>query len=81
VKLFYLPRVYLKLLRRLFSPNYPSFCKICGRDVHDFIAPDDVWSKVEKRIKLGTVVCYDCFCSLCIKEGLPAYWYLSKDNK
>jgi hypothetical protein len=57
-------RVSYKLLRCRFR-LVPSFCKVCGRDVHDFIAPGDVWQKVEPLIKRGNVVCYDCFCELC----------------
>jgi len=24
----------------------PAFCKMCGRDVHDFVAPDEIWERV-----------------------------------
>jgi len=47
LKLWYWLRVNLKLLKSKFF-LVPSFCKVCGRDVHDFEAPDDIWGKVEK---------------------------------
>jgi hypothetical protein len=53
-----------------------SFCKDCGRDVTDFIVPDDVWIKIEPTIKRGRVLCYDCFCEHCRQIGLPAVWKL-----
>lgn len=36
-------------------------CRDCGRNVHDFHVPDDLWMKV-----IGSpngVWCYDCFCN------------------
>jgi hypothetical protein len=53
-----------------------SFCKNCGRDVHDYIVPDEVWAKVRPTIKNGNVLCYDCFCDKCAAHGLPAVWRL-----
>jgi hypothetical protein len=53
-----------------------SFCKDCGRDVTDFIVPDDVWVKIEPTIKRGRVLCYDCFCEHCRQIGLPTVWKL-----
>lgn len=68
-------RVFWKLLLKRFM-LIPSFCKRCGRDVRDFIAPDDVWNKVEPRVKAGSVLCYDCFCGVCEEAGLPTVWRL-----
>jgi hypothetical protein len=59
----------------------PSFCKMCGRDVHDYIAPDDVWRKVEPEIKSGDVLCYDCFCEVCKNIGQPTVWMLKSPNE
>jgi hypothetical protein len=53
-----------------------SFCKDCGRDVTDFVVPDDVWVKIEPTIKRGRVLCYDCFCEHCRQIGLPTVWKL-----
>jgi len=53
-----------------------SFCKCCGRKVHDFAAPDDVWLKVATRIRVGNVLCYDCFCETALRLGLPGVWRL-----
>lgn len=79
MRLFYGPRVHLKLFRRRFSHWFPidSFCKHCGRDVRDFDAPDDVWEQIEPHIRHGYTLCYDCFCNYCGKLGLPTVWKLS----
>ena len=67
--------LFLKLfLRKFFSLD--SFCKHCGRKVHDFIVEDSVWEQVEPHIKFGHILCYDCFCEVCKKIGLPAVWRL-----
>lgn len=76
MRFVYLVRVLLKLLRRKFSPAVPEFCKQCGRNVHSFIAPDDVWAQVDPHIRWGHVLCYDCFCEICYRIGLPAVWFL-----
>ena len=36
-------------------------CRDCGRNVHDFIVPDDLWIEVIGH-NWG-VWCYDCFCN------------------
>lgn len=33
-------------------------CRDCGRNVHDFTVPDDLWYNV---VGLEIVLCYDCF--------------------
>ena len=75
MKLFYGLRVHFKLMLRKLK-CIPSFCKICGRDVHDFQVDDKIWDIIEKDIKYGTVLCYDCFCELCEKNGYPSVWKL-----
>jgi len=35
-------------------------CEDCGRNVHDFIVPDDLWREVYGS-EAG-ILCYDCFC-------------------
>jgi hypothetical protein len=70
-------RVLFKLALRRVS-LIPSFCKRCGRDVHDFEAPAETWEAVEPIIPFGGhVVCYDCFCHLADRVGAPAVWRLS----
>ncbi len=70
-------RLWFKLiLRRLALLD--SFCKHCGRKVHDFAVPDDVWSQVEPHIKHGKTLCYDCFCEQCTALGLPSVWCLEE---
>ena len=77
------PIVWLKRLKSYirFLPTL-SFCGVCGRKVHDFSAPDDVWEKVEPNIKYGSIVghvlCYDCFCEMCVALGLPPVWRLEE---
>jgi len=34
-------------------------CWDCGRNVHDFNVPDELW---EETINKEIVLCYDCFC-------------------
>jgi len=56
--------IYLKLLNRKLLKTYPLIedcarCRDCGRNVHDFYVPDELWAKV---IGSGGVWCYDCFC-------------------
>lgn len=60
--------VIIKLILRKFK-IIPSFCKICGRDVNDFIAPDDLWDEIKDDIRYGNVLCYDCFCELVKSKG------------
>ena len=57
-----------------------SFCRECGHDVRDFVAPDDVWHKVAKHIKRGNTLCYNCFCDKCNEIGLPNVWILEKEG-
>ena len=35
-------------------------CRDCGRNVHDFYVPDNIWEEV---IGGEGVWCYDCFCN------------------
>jgi len=75
MRLFYWFRVHVKLfLRRFVLLN--SFCKHCGRRVHDFLVSDDVWRRIEPSIRVGNVLCYDCFCETCVNAGLPSVWRL-----
>ncbi len=64
-----------KLIKKRFFA-IPSFCKCCGRDVHDFIAPNDTWKQIEPHIKYGHVLCYDCFCEICSRAGIYPIWQL-----
>lgn len=69
MKLLYWLRVHWKLwLRRHFT--IASFCKECGRDVRDFDAPYEAWARIAPLIKLGTVLCYECFCDACEAAGV-----------
>ena len=71
------PLVLIKLIKcRVLNLPTASFCKICGRDVRDFIVPDDIWAKVEPHIHIGHTLCYNCFCDICYEIGLPATWHL-----
>lgn len=68
-------RVFLKLFLRRVRPT-ASFCKRCGGNVCDFIAPDDVWQEVEPHIRWGYTLCYDCFSDICRRIGRPTIWRL-----
>lgn len=75
IKIFYFVRISYKLLKRkYFATN--SFCKECGRDVNDFSVRDDIWDRVDKTIKRGHILCYDCFCKKCKQLNLPTVWEL-----
>lgn len=54
----------------------PSFCKDCGRTVHDFHAPDVIWRQIAPGNDGAGVLCYDCFCERCAKHGLPSVYTL-----
>jgi hypothetical protein len=73
----------LKVLYKLMKKKFmivPSFCKDCGIDVKDFIVPDEIWKQIEPTIKLGNVLCYQCFCKHCENIGLPIVWELKIQN-
>lgn len=36
-------------------------CNECGRNVHDFIVPNELWIMINGSE--GGVLCYDCFCN------------------
>jgi NMD protein affecting ribosome stability and mRNA decay len=77
IKLLNSLRVLYKLLKRkCFVTN--SFCKECGRDVHDFSVSDEIWKSIDKTIKYGHVLCYDCFCEKCKVLNLPTVWELKE---
>ena len=63
---------------KVFGHHGPAYCKHCGIIVHDFSAPDDIWEIVDRYIKYGHVLCYDCFCEFCWKLGLPRVWQLEE---
>ncbi len=66
-------RLFLKLILRHFL-LLDSFCRHCGRKVHDYSAPDDIWAEIEPHIKRGKTLCYDCFCVQCAALDLPSVW-------
>ena len=71
-------RVWFKLiLCRFVLIN--SFCRECGCDVRDFVAPDHVWRIISPCIKRGDTLCYNCFCDKCAEMGLPSVWILEKE--
>jgi hypothetical protein len=66
--------IWQKLNRRLLK-TYPLIgdcarCEDCGRNVHDYHVPDEVWIKIYGN-EAGTL-CYDCFCNRSDKLGI---WY------
>jgi hypothetical protein len=69
------PKVAFKLLKRRFM-LVDSFCRKCGRDVHDFVVPNHIWEQVDPHIGHGHTLCYDCFCETCAHIGLPSVWCL-----
>lgn len=73
--MYYWLRLHYKLLLKRLKV-VDSFCKVCGRDVHDFSAPADIWQQVSPRKNGDGVLCYDCFCERASKKGLPCVWKL-----
>lgn len=55
----FLQFVNSKILRTYEPIKDRSRCLYCGRNVHDFHVPDEIWHKV---IGKEIVLCYDCFC-------------------
>ena len=49
-------------------------CEDCGRTVHDFIAPDDLW--IEAYGGPNGILCYDCFCERLAQKGLYSVFEL-----
>ena len=69
---------------KTYPSNYDcARCRDCGRTVHDFIMPNDIWNEVITGspiiyLKDGTtpskegaagVWCYDCFCERAREKG------------
>ena len=55
-----------KFLNRYLFRTYPLIedcgrCEDCGRNVHDFRVPDDLWKEVYGDE--SGILCYDCFCN------------------
>jgi hypothetical protein len=69
------PLLLFKLILRRFR-LINSFCKVCGRDVHDFVVEDKLWALIEPDIKHGNTLCYDCFNELLNKKGIWITWKL-----
>lgn len=67
----------LAWIKKTRHQNKP-YCYLCGRDCHDYIAPDVVTRLVEKKTGKATCdLCYDCFCTACKDAGLPDLWRLT----
>lgn len=74
-------KVFVKLiLRRIVC--IPSFCRVCGIDVRDYIAPEGVWEIIRNDIPNGNTLCYNCFCDLCQKHNINygEAWKLLKNR-
>jgi len=59
--------VYLRTIQKLTSKMFKTYliydcarCEDCGRNVHDFSVPDELWIKVYGSD--GGILCFDCFC-------------------
>jgi hypothetical protein len=66
-------RVFWKLILRRFK-LIAGFCKECGVDVQDFVAPEAVWKQVEPHLNRGSVLCYNCFSLKCKELSLPSVY-------
>jgi len=73
----------LRLHWKLFISEFcciDSFCKECGVKVRDFIADDEIWDLIEKDIKHGYVLCYNCFVDKCEKFNINTIWKLVENK-
>jgi hypothetical protein len=69
----------IRWINRHLLKTYPLIedcarCRDCGRNVHDFIVPDELWMSV-----IGSedgVWCYDCFCNRA-DEKLRIKWRMN----
>jgi hypothetical protein len=64
--------IWQKINRKLLK-TYPPIeecarCEDCGRNVHDFHVPDEVWIRVYGDE--SGVLCYDCFCDRTDRMGM-----------
>lgn len=61
---FYIGLFFHRLNRYLLKTYYAiedcARCEDCGRNVHDFHVPDELWLDVYGSF--SGVLCYDCFC-------------------
>jgi len=80
ILLNYFRIIYKLFLLLVLQRDVESFCKVCGRTVHDYSVDDEVWGKIRKHIKYGNTLCYDCFCEECGKEAMPMVWDLIEHN-
>lgn len=71
--------VYAKLILRKFI-LIDSFCKECGRKDEGFYVPDIDWKKVKPFIKLGNVLCLDCFWNICAKHKIEPKFIRHKND-
>jgi hypothetical protein len=51
----------------------PSYCRGCGCDVRDFVAPYWAWSAAARG---DEILCYNCFADRCGQLGLDPVWRL-----
>lgn len=78
--------INIRLLKTYPSNRDCARCRDCGRTVHDFIMPNEIWNEVmtgssiiylEDGVtpsKEGApgVLCYDCFSERAREKGLPS---------
>lgn len=65
-------KIWQKINRRLLKTylhiEEMARCELCGRNVHDYHVPDEIWNRIYGD-ETGTL-CYDCFCDECDKQGI-----------
>lgn len=65
-------KIFDRLEKHFYPEGYEdcALCRDCGRVVHDYYIPDEIWNDV-----IGSpwgVWCYDCFCERASKKGYIA---------
>ena len=71
--------IFLIKLNKHLLKTYPLIedcarCEDCGRNVHDFSVPDDLWQQVYGSN--DGILCYDCFCNRA-DEKFRSKWRIS----
>jgi len=74
-------KVWLKVLAGVLGREQ-RFCGLCGNDTrHQFVPADYILMRLKNDLDREITLCYDCFCDLCGKAGLPTTWKLIDTKK
>lgn len=73
------PVPYIKHFLMIFYWNsVAGYCRSCGRQIHDYVVPNQIWKDVTGWKNGEGLLCYRCFCKLSDKKGI--YYRLMDKN-